>query len=93
MKDKTKEQIAIALNNHKPYGKEWSRFLLPDQIAFLYNAFKEYANQQTALLKEENERLKELLIRTQTLVVDEIKEFKNHTLNMEITNALNKTDQ
>ena len=42
--DKVKEGI---LNNHKPYGKNWEDFLLPDQIAFLHKAMDEYAKNKS----------------------------------------------
>lgn len=34
------------LNDNKPYGRNWSDFLLPDQMEFLYRAMEQYANQQ-----------------------------------------------
>lgn len=36
----TAEEI---LNANKPYGRNWSEFLLPDQMEFLYRAMESYA--------------------------------------------------
>lgn len=33
------------LNSNKPYGRNWSEFLLPDQMEFFYRAMEEYKNQ------------------------------------------------
>jgi len=41
--DKPVQSIKTALDNNKPYGRDWEEFLLPDQMEFLHRAFKEYA--------------------------------------------------
>jgi hypothetical protein len=35
--------IQKALNDNKPYGRNWEDFLLPDQMEFLYKAFEQFA--------------------------------------------------
>ena len=50
----TKEEI---LKLHSPYGHKWSKFILPDQMGFLYEAMQEYSDQQNAELLEKIEQL------------------------------------
>lgn len=38
----TKPTASEILDKHKPYGRNWSDFLLPDQMSFLLSAMEEY---------------------------------------------------